>query len=40
MTTLTKDQQACVAFPEERNLIVRGVAGSGKSLVRSTVRLT
>lgn len=33
MTTLTKDQQACVAFPEERNLIVRGVAGSGKSLV-------
>lgn len=30
---LTKQQRECVAFPEERNLLVRGIAGSGKSLV-------
>lgn len=31
--TLTDAQQACVEYPVERDLIVRGVAGSGKSLV-------
>lgn len=30
---LTKVQQNCVDYPEEKNLLVRGIAGSGKSLV-------
>lgn len=32
-TTLTPAQTACVDFPADRDLIVQGVAGSGKSLV-------
>lgn len=32
-TTLTPAQTACVDFPADRDLIVLGVAGSGKSLV-------
>ena len=32
-TKLTEKQQSCVDFPLERDLIVTGLAGSGKSLV-------
>lgn len=30
---LTEQQKECVKFPDDRNLLIRGVAGSGKSLV-------
>lgn len=30
---LTEQQKNCISFPADRNLLVRGVAGSGKSLV-------
>lgn len=30
---LTEQQKECVNFPDDRNLLIRGVAGSGKSLV-------
>lgn len=30
---LTEQQKECVQFPDDRDLLVRGVAGSGKSLV-------
>lgn len=31
--TLTRQQQICVDYPADKNLVVQGVAGSGKSLV-------
>ena len=30
---LTEQQKSCINFPMDRDLLVRGVAGSGKSLV-------
>ena len=30
---LTDQQNDCINFPKDRNLLIRGVAGSGKSLV-------